>query len=168
MAPGQQITVQRAKPSDAGRIAAFVNRGRRGQREIDQQMVIERLGNVGFLLAEQGGSLVGMLGWQAENLVVRVTDLLLLPVPERIPIGLALLSAMEQAATELQCEVALLLLPRPHPPQLVEFCKTLGYEPQLTAGLPKAWRDAAREAGVGGDEMVLVKQLRSGRVFRPL
>lgn len=168
MAQGQEITVRRAKPSDAGEIAAFVNQGRRGQAGVDQQMVIERFGSVGFLLAEQGGSLVGMLGWRAENLVVRVTDLLILSVPDRIAVGRALLSEMEQAATELQCEAALIYLPRPHPPQLVEFCKTLGYEPQVAAGLPKAWRGAAREAGVGDDEVVPVKRLRSRRVFRPL
>ena len=135
---------------------------------IDRQMVIERLGNVGFLLAEQGGALVGMLGWQAENLVVRVTDFLISPVPDPIAVGRALLSEMEQAATELQCEAALLFLPRPHSPQLVKFCRALGYELQLAAGLPKAWREAAREARIGDDEKVLVKKLRSGRVFRPL
>jgi hypothetical protein len=131
-------------------------------------VVIERLGNVGFLLAEQGGSLVGILGWQAENLVVRVTDFLILPVPDPAAVGRVLLSEMERAAVELQCETSLLFLPRPHPPRLVEFCKTFGYESQLAASLPKAWRDAVHEAHIGNDERVLVKRLRSGRVFRPL
>lgn len=164
----QEVTVRRAKPSDADEIAAFVSRGRRRQARIDRQMVIERLGSVGFLLAEQGGSLIGMLGWRAENLVVRVTDFLISPVPDLVAVGRALLSEMEQAATELQCEAVLLFLPRPHLPQLVKFCGTLGYDFQLTAGLPEAWREAAREARVADDEKVLVKQLRSGRVFRPL
>jgi len=168
MAQEQEITVRRARPSDADEIAALVNRIRRGQVRIDRLAVIERLGNVGFFLAAQGGSLVGMLGWRAENLVVRVSDFLILPAPDRIAVGRALLSEMEQAAIELQCEAALLFLPRPHPPQLVEFCKMLGYEPQLAAGLPKAWRNAAHEAGVGNDDKLLVKRLRSGRVLRPL
>ena len=164
----REVTVRRAKPSDADEIVALVNRGRRWQARIDRQVVVERLGKVGFLLAEQGGSPVGMLGWRAENLVVGVTDFLISPVPDPTAVGHALLSEMEQAATELQCEAVLLFLPRPHSSQLVKFCRTLGYELQLAAGLPRAWREAAREALIGGDEQVLVKQLRSGRVFRPL
>jgi N-acetylglutamate synthase-like GNAT family acetyltransferase len=168
MTPGQEITVRRVRANDAGKIAAFVNRGRRGQAMIGEQAVIQRFGNVGFLVAEQGDNLVGMVGWQAENLVVRVTDLLILPMPERAEIARALLSDMEQSAVELQCEAALLFLPRPNPPQLVQFCSKLGYEAQTVAGLPKAWREAAREVLASDDELVLVKQLREKRVLRPL
>ena len=168
MAQQQEITVRRAKVSDAGRIAAFVNRAWRGQQEVNEQVVIARFGSVGSLLAERDGNLVGMLGWQVENLVVRVTDFLIWPAPERIAAGRALLSKMEQAATELQCEVALLFPPRPSPPDLVEFCKMFGYVPQIVADLPKAWQEAAREARIGDDETVLMKQLRSDRVLYPL
>jgi len=168
MAQEQEITVRRAKVSDAGRIAAFVNRGRRGQAAVEEQAVIKRFGSVGFLLAEQDGDIVGMLGWQAENLVVRVTDFLVNSVSGRVAISQALLSAMEQAAQEIECEVALLLLPRPTPPALVEFCKRLEYEPQIIAGLSKTWREAAHEAGLEDDEAVLIKKLRAQRVFRPL
>ncbi|MEA3338412.1 MAG: hypothetical protein U9R15_00455, partial [Chloroflexota bacterium] len=59
-------------------------------------------------------------------------------------------------------------LPRPHHPKLVKFCNTLGYESQIVGNLPKAWQEAAVEARVGGEEAVLVKQLRAGRVSRPL
>jgi hypothetical protein len=34
--------------------------------------------------------------------------------------------------------------------------------------LPKAWREAAREAKLDDDDPVLVKQLRERRVLRPL
>ncbi len=161
-----EITVRRAKPGDAARIAAFVNRGLR--EPIDDFAVIERFGNVGLMVAEQAGDLVGVLGWRAENLVVRVTDLLLLAAPDSIAAARALLSGMDRAADELQCEVALLLLPRPYNPRLVEFCRTLGYESQPVAALPSAWQEAAHESGVASDEMILVKQLREGRVSRPL
>ncbi len=164
----QNIIVRRAKPSDAAQIAAFVNRGRRGQRQIDELAVIERFGSVGIMVAEIGGELVGLLGWRAENLIVRVTDLLVAPIPEGVSIASALLSAMEQTAGELQCEAALLFLPRPHHPKLIKFCNTLGYESQIVANLPKVWQEAASEARVGGEEAVLVKQLRTRRVARPL
>ncbi len=165
----QEISVRRAKPGDAGRIAAFVNRGRRGRAAIDELAVIERFGTVGLMIAEREGDLVGLLGWRAENLVVRVTDFLVAPVPDSIAVGRALLSEMEQAAIELQCEAVLLFLPRPHPPKLVDFCVALGYETQVVADLAKAWQEAAREANVvSADEKVLVKRLRTGQVVRPL
>lgn len=163
-----EITVRRAKPSDATRIAKFVNQSTKGQRSIDEMAVIERFGNVGLMVAELTGNLVGILGWRAENLVVRVTDFLIRPIPESLEVGRALLSEMEEAAAELQCEVVLLFLPRPYPPQLVSFCGELGYRPEVVAGLPSAWQEAAREARLGDDEAVLAKQLRSGRVLRPL
>lgn len=168
MAQEQEITVRRARARDAGVVAAFVNRALKGQAAVGAWAVIERLGGVGFLLAERGGHLVGMLGWQAENLVVRVTDLLIWPASERVAVGRTLLSEMERAATELQCEAALLFLPRPNPPALIEFCQALGYEPKAVADLPRAWQEAAREAHIGADETVLMKQLRDRRVTRPL
>jgi N-acetylglutamate synthase-like GNAT family acetyltransferase len=168
MAQQQQIAVRRAKAGDVGNIAAFVNRARQGQLSVGEQAVIERFGNAGFLLAERGGNLVGMLGWRAENLVVRVTDFLVWPASERIVAGRVLFTEMERAAAVLQCEAALLLSPRPASPELIEFCGMLGYEPEVVAGLPKAWRDAAREAQIGDDDEVLLKQLREDRVLRPL
>jgi N-acetylglutamate synthase-like GNAT family acetyltransferase len=168
MAQEHGITVRRARVSDAGTMVAFVNRALPQAAAIDEQAVIERLGSVGFLLADRDGNLVGILGWQAENLVVRVTDLLVWPASERIPVSRALLSEMEQAATELQCEVALLFLPRPSPSGLIEFCKKLGYEPKAVADLPEVWQDAAHEAGMGDDETVLIRQLRTRRVVHPL
>ena len=168
MAQQQEITVRRAKVRDASGIAAFVNRAWQGRVKVDELTVIERLGSVGFLLAERDGDLVGMLGWRAENLVVRVTDFLVGPVSERVAISQALLAEMERAAAELQCEAALLFLPCPIPFPLVEFYKMFGYEPQIVADLPEAWRDAAREGQLDVDDDVLVKQLRDTRVLRPL
>jgi len=165
--PEPEIAVRRARASDSGTIAAFVNRAL-ARPVVDGHAVIERFGSVGFLLAERGGDLVGMLGWQAENLVVRVTDLLIWPASERVAVGRALISEMERAATELQCEAALLFLPRSSPTALIEFCQTLGYEPQVVASLPKVWQQAAREACMADDETVWMRQLRAGPVVRPL
>lgn len=169
MAQRQEITVRRARASDAGTIAAFVNRARARTAAIDEQAVIERLGSVGFLLAERESHMVGLLGWQVENLVVRVTDLLIWPVSEHSVIGRALITRMEQAAAELQCEAALLFLPRlASSPRIVEFCQALGYKPRAVADLPKIWQEAAHEAHLSDDETVLMKQLRADRVVQPL
>jgi hypothetical protein len=83
-------------------------------------------------------------------------------------VGRTLFREMESAATELYAEAALLLLPRPSGPTLIEFCGALGYERRVVADLPSSWREAAREAGREDDETILIKELRSERVVCPL
>ncbi|MCP4542538.1 MAG: GNAT family N-acetyltransferase [Chloroflexi bacterium] len=168
MTQQQEITVRRAKPSDAGKIAAFVNNAWHSAEEINERTVIERFGTVGFLLAERDNELIGMLGWQVENLVVGLTDFLINPASERITIGQALLADMERFADELQCEAALMFLPHPTPPALIEFCKTLQYESRTIASLVPAWQITARERGLGDDDTVMIKKLSDRRVLRPM
>lgn len=168
MVQQQPIVVRRAKPSDATHIAAFVYQAWQGRSTLDSQAIIEHLGRAGFLLAERGGTLVGMLGWRVENLVVSVTDFLIWPASERADASRALFAEMEKAAAALQCEAALLFPPRPIPSGLIEFCKTLGYEPRQVSTLAKAWRETALEARLRDEDVVLMKQLRADRVLRPI
>jgi N-acetylglutamate synthase-like GNAT family acetyltransferase len=168
MAQGRAVTIRRAKPSDASAIAGFINRVL-GNTSVDDITIIESFGDEGFFLAERDGNLVGILGWQAENLVVRVINLLIWPASEYLAVAPSLFSEMEQAAASLQCEAALLLPPRAAlSPRQIEFFSGLGYQPQTVASLPKAWREAAREAKLDDEDPVLVKQLRDRRVLRPL
>lgn len=162
-----EVKVRRARPSDAERIALFVNKAQpRGDR-ITAEEVLRRFGEVGFFLAEAGGEMVGLLGWQAENLVARVTDFLILPARFRITAGRVLLTAMEEAARELQCETAILFVPSNTPREILAFWEAFGYTFRQVAALPQPWREAAREANPAGDWVVL-KQLRADRVLRPI
>ncbi|HIQ02711.1 MAG TPA: GNAT family N-acetyltransferase [Anaerolineales bacterium] len=162
-----EIKVRRARPSDAERIAMFVNRTRPPGQEITPEEVLSRFGMAGFLLAEAGGEMVGLLGWQAENLVARVTDFLILPARFRLTAGRELLTAMEEAARELQCEAAILFVPSNTSLEVLSFWEAFGYSFREVAALPRAWREAAREANPSGDWVVL-KQLREDRVMRPM
>jgi N-acetylglutamate synthase-like GNAT family acetyltransferase len=164
----QRVVVRRAGVPDAGAVAAFVSTASQGRSQVDEVDVIERFGNVGFLLAERGGTLAGMVCWQAENLVVSVTDLLIWPASVREQVGAALFSEMERAAAELECEVALLFLPQSAPPAVVEFCSGFGYEEELVLDLPRPWREAAYQVEVGDNETLLLKRLRESPVSRPL
>jgi N-acetylglutamate synthase-like GNAT family acetyltransferase len=164
----EDIVTRRAQASDGEQVAGFVNDALRGRVAIDAQEVTTRMGDVGFFLAEQDGSLVGLIGWHVEDLVARVTDLLIRSARERAKVARTLFGAMESAATELYAEAALLILPRSSGAELVEFCTALGYEEWVVADLPKSWRQTAHEAGRADDETMLVKQLRSERVVRPL
>jgi N-acetylglutamate synthase-like GNAT family acetyltransferase len=168
MAEEQGIVVRRAKPSDVNSIVALVNSAWSGEQKIDDTSVIDRLGSVGFLIAERDNTIIGLLGWQAENLVVRLTDFLVGSVSERFDVGKTLLAEMEQAARELECEAVLLFLPQPTPPALIEFWETLDYEAQVVADLPRAWQQAAKETQLDDNDMVVLKKLRERRVLRPM
>jgi N-acetylglutamate synthase-like GNAT family acetyltransferase len=159
MPDAQRVVVRRAGVPDAGAIAQFVSAASQGNSQVDEVEVIERFGSVGFMLAERVGVLAGMVCWQAENLVVSVTDLLVWPASVREQVGAALFSEMERAAAEL---------PDPAPPALVEFCRGFGYEERLVLDLPRAWREAAYQLEVGDNETLLLKRLREAPVSRPL
>jgi len=167
MAQKAKMTVRRAKPGDAGRISEFVSQAWHGRKIVDEAAVLERFGDVGFLLAEQDETLVGMLGWQVENLVVRLTDFLVKSVVDRMAVSEALLAEMEKAADELQCEAVLLFLPKSAPVSLIAFCETLGYDAQTVTDLPRAWKEAAIEGDFSVEDTVLVKKLRDKRIMRP-
>jgi N-acetylglutamate synthase-like GNAT family acetyltransferase len=163
-----EIRVRRTRPSDTPRIADFLNRALRRGQFVSPESVVAYLGKAGLLLAEADGELVGLLGWRVENLVARVVDFLILPARFLLPAGGALLPAMEETAYELQCEVALILMPSGARPEERAFWEKFGYGLHEIATLPKPWQGAAREAGLDAEDQVMLKQLRQSRVVRPL
>lgn len=164
----RDLVVRRAQAVDARRVADFVNRALRGRVNVEPRTVLERLGDVGFLIAEEEDVLLGLIGWQVRNLVACVTDLLIWPAVDGSQVGRALFEEMEEQATGLQAEAALLLLPPSHVDKLLAFCRTLGYTRRRVDQLPRVWREVAHQAGYDGDDDLPVKQLRSDRVIRPL
>lgn len=162
-----EIRVRRARLEEARLIAAFVNLARPTARPVTEDEARRRLGTVGFLVAEQDGEMIGLLGWQVENLVARVTDFLVWPTTERLVAGRALIPAMEDAARQLLCEAAILFLPRNAPPELLRFWQAFGYELREVAALPRAWREVAREIR-SVDEQVMLKQLREDMIRSPI
>lgn len=162
------LEVRRARARDAQEVGEFVNRAFNGQVRIDGDAVIARLGDVGFLLAEEDATLRGLLGWHVENLVVSVTDFFIWPTSHHQSVGHRLISEMERAAADLQAEAAILFVPRAYPPQMALFFESLGYVAQPVEALPPVWREVAHIAGRDDSEDIPVKQLRPERVTRPL
>lgn len=169
------VEVRRGRLADAAGIAAFVNAAHRNgtadsvyQQEVTRSHVVERFSQVGFMIAECGDQMVGLLGWQIENLVVRVTDYLVtVPDGEAPALAQALVDHMEAEACELRAEAALLFLP-PHPSaELLTFWERLGYRAEHLDALGKACREAVAEWGSASDR-VMVKALRTDPVGRPL
>jgi len=162
-----QFLVQRARPQEASHIAEFVTRMSQGQTRLTRADIMAAFGEKAFLLLLRDERLVGLMGWQVENLVARVDDVYIEPslsLPEAMK---AMTDEVEQASKELQCEAALLFL-SPDLAQHQDVWQTVGYDARTVKDLGvRAWQDAAMESMKPGTVM-LFKQLRKDRVLRPV
>jgi len=162
-----EITVRRGRPQDADEIARFITHATRGRRRMSRADVMASFGEKAYFMIEKSSDLVGVAGWQVENLVTRIDELYFdnnLSLDQAIP---ALMDAVEQASSELQSEAALLFLP-PYLAQHVGTWRGAGYKPQTIQGLGvRAWQEAAVESMPRGASLWF-KQLRTDRVMRPL
>lgn len=161
------FSVQRGKPRDSQKIADLLTRLSKGRRTLNRDEVMEAFGDKAFLLLQLDEELVGIAGWQVENLVARTTDLYLDPrvaADKALPL---IMSEVEKASNDLQCEASLVFPPM----ELVGFdsvWKHIGYERRspTTLGV-QAWTDAALESMPQGSALFF-KQLRTDRVLRPI
>ena len=161
------FSLQRGKPRDSQKIAELMTRLSKGKRTMTKDEVMEAFGDKAFLLLQMENELVGVAGWQVENLVARTTDLYLdpkAPADKALPL---IMSEVERASNDLQCEASLVFPPM----ELVGFdsvWKQVGYERRApeTLGV-QAWTDAAMESMPKGSALFF-KQLRTDRVLRPI
>lgn len=161
------LAVERAAPRHAAEIAEFLANLTQGRLRWSREDVMAAFGEKAFLLLRMDGKIVGLVGWQVENLVVRTADIYLHP---RLPLAEALgslLAEVERASRELQCEVSLLFVPQELANQQSVW-RTLNYEPRTVESLGvRAWQEAALESMPPGHVM-LFKPLRKDRVLRPV
>jgi dephospho-CoA kinase len=164
--PGK-LVIQRGRPRDSASIATLITRLSAGTRPQTAEDIMAAFGEKAFLLLMLDDHLIGLAGWQVENLVARTTDVFvdtLIPLDQAVK---ALITEVERASQELQCEASLLFLP----PQLAiqePLWKDLGYDRKSPNALGvRAWQDAANES-MPPNTMLLFKQLRMDRVLRPI
>ena len=162
-----ELYVQRGKPQDSDQIMEFIQSQGNGKSPLLESDISLTLGEKAFLLLKTGDQIKGLVAWTVENLVARTTDLLIDPsisVPQAINI---LITEVETASRDLQCEASLLFL-SPEMASQTALWKQLGYEqrtPQTLGVL--AWQEAAEES-LQGNVDLFFKQLRLDRVLRPI
>lgn len=161
------FSLLRGKPRDSQKIAGLLTRLSKGKRALSSDEIMEAFGDKAFLLLQLDKELVGVAGWQVENLVARTTDLYLDPkvtAEKALPL---ILAEVEKASSDLQCEASLVFPPM----ELVGFdsvWKHIGYERRSPDSLGvQAWTDAATESMPKGSALFF-KQLRTDRVLRPI
>lgn len=165
--PSGRLAVVRASPRQAEEIAKFISEQSGGRRELNRDEVMATFGEKAYMLLMAEDQIMGLVGWQVENLVARSDEVLLhegLVTEEVLPI---LVAEVERASKELQSEISLVFVSR----ALVgsrEMWRMLGYEEKSPDSLPVgAWREAANES-MADDCVMLFKQLRVDRILRPI
>ncbi len=163
-----ELTVTRGRPRDATKIAEAITRLSEGRRSFTADDIMAAFGDKAFVLLKQGDEIAGIAGWQVENLVARTTDIYLGKNVDLQKALEMLLSEIERASRELQCEASLVFI-SPSLAQNLALWKKLGYEPRLpeTLGV-QAWEEAALESRPKEPHVMFFKQLRQDRVLRPI
>lgn len=162
-----KLDVRRATPESASQIAAYMGKHSRAKRKMTKDDIMEAFGEKAYMLLLSEEEIIGLLGWQVENLITRVDDVMLnegLATQNGLK---ALMSYVEESSRELQSEAALLFLP-PALAQHESLWSGLGYEARTVKDLQvKAWQNAVMESMPPGT-VLLFKQLRKDRVLRPM
>ncbi len=162
-----EFRVIRGKPKDAEAIAGLINRLNGSKPKLTSEDIMAQFGEKAYMVLQLDRELVGLAGWQVENLVVRTTDLYLEPGLEVEKALAKLVKEIEQVSADLQCEASL-IFPETNLASQGAVWKRLGYEGSTPEALGvQAWIDAARESMPAGTALFF-KQLRQDRVLRPI
>ncbi len=162
-----ELTVQRGRPRHSNEIAELINRLSRPAVLLKKDDVMAAFGEKAFMLLQVGSNNMGVIGWQVENLVARTTDIVIdpaVPVTQALP---ALITEMEKASKDLQCEASLVFAPLDLARQ-EGLWRSLGYDRRAPENLGvMAWIEAAGESALP-NTVLYFKQLRTDRILRPI
>jgi dephospho-CoA kinase len=162
-----KLSARRGTPKDYDDIVELVDRLDPKEEKRNRTEFIQSLTDNAFILLEMDNKMVGIAGWQVENLICRTTDIFVdpaIPLQESIPV---LVETVEKSAKDHQCEASLLFIP-PSMARHADLWKGLNYENRAPHSLEvQAWQEAALESMPFGTIMFF-KQLRQDRVLRPI
>lgn len=167
-APGVlTVGIKRGMPTNAERIAAFVSAV--SGKPVNRMDVMLSFGNKSFLLAhDQNEEILGIMGWQVENLITRCDELVLKPTVPVKPVIDAFVKAVEEFSRELESEVGFVFLPGDISKDIPAAFAVNGYNTVTVNQISiPAWREAVAESG-GANMLVLEKKLRKDRVLKPI
>ena len=162
-----EIVVHRARPREAEDIAVLITQLSGGVRKLTRQDIMAAFGEKAFLMLNVNGRPLGLAGWKVENLVACTDDVYIDKSLVFIDALGKMMSEVERASRELQCEISLLFLPIDYVNQDASL-QALGYQQRTIQSLGvRAWEEAAQES-MPTRSMMLFKQLRQDRVLRPV
>lgn len=162
------IEIRRAKRDDLAGMAALMASATGGSVALEELDMMERLFSKGYLVATQNEDLLGMIGWQTENLIAGVDDFFLKSASLWPTLGEDLIERVESAVSELSCEAGFIFLHEKTGPLAKKCLQEKGYSPTATEDLKdRMWREAANDWAVE-DTTMMFKQLLERRINTPI
>ncbi len=161
------ITVRRAKREDLGGMAEVMNAGTGGAFSPDISEMMEALFSRAYLVALSGNNIVGMVGWQTENLVAGLQDFYMLRDEMWDGVGQLILEKVHEEVDSLSCEVALVFVLDNAGNSPIQFLESQGYEQFESKRLIQDWREAALE-WQPKNSVLLYKKMREQRIMVPM
>ncbi|MDX2075895.1 MAG: dephospho-CoA kinase [bacterium] len=165
-APLGTILVKRGMPNNAELIAGYLSRTT--GKSVSRAEVMMNFGQKSYMIAENNGRIIAVVGWQVENLITRVDEIYVDAIPERPQTVYALAQRIEEASKELQSEVSFVFLPNKTANDLGASFLEAGYEMTDVKDIKiPAWRESVQEVYSDGI-IILTKRLRTDRVLKPI
>jgi hypothetical protein len=160
------VKIRRGMPNTAEQIAQLINQQK--GKTLTRLDIMTSFGEKSYLLADIDNKIVGLAGFQVENLITRMDEFIILPETPQAALAEALIGAVEQASKELQSEVGLMFVSNNAPPTISDVFTRMEYQKmELDTLKVPAWREAAEEAQPP-NSMLFAKKLRAERVLKPL
>lgn len=162
-----EVAIRRAKREDLNRMADLIATGTKGAIRPDLSEMMESLFSRAYLIAQVNDHVVGMIGWQTENLVAGLQDFYLLRDDLWATLGQRMLDKVHEEVHSLSCEVALVFVANQTGKKPIEFLESQGYEVFESKNLIPDWREAAVE-WQPENSVLLYKKLREQRIMVPM
>ncbi len=161
------VSLRRAKRGDLGGMAELMAAGTNGGINPDISEMMEALFSRAYLVAEANDQVVGMIGWQTENLVAGLQDFYVLSDNLWASVGKEMLEKVHEEINSLSCEVALVFVLEGAGSKPIEFFEGQGYEQFESERLIQDWKEAAVE-WQPENSVLLYKKMREQRIMVPM
>ncbi len=162
-----EVKIRRAKRQDLEAMARLVSAGTKGAVKTDLSQMMELLFSRAYLVALAGEYIVGVAGWQTENLVAGLQDFYVLRDDLWANVGQQMLEMIHEEVNKLSCEVSLAFVLNTAGPKPVEFFESQGYVRTQGKDLGYIWKDSAAE-WQPENSVLLYKKLREQRIMVPM
>ncbi|MCU0464039.1 MAG: dephospho-CoA kinase [Anaerolineae bacterium] len=166
-AASHNVHVRRGMPGNAEKIAAFITA--HAGRNTTRMDIMLSFGQKSYLIAQDSDEqIVGLMGWQVENLITRCDELVMRPGAPIKAVVDSFIASVEEFSRELESEVCYIFLPLSTTRDIAEAFKANSYMPVAINQIEVlAWREAVMDATNNG-LAILEKRLRKDRILTPI
>jgi dephospho-CoA kinase len=161
------VALRRAKRPDLEAMAKLIARATRGAKAPDMSEMMESLFSRAYLVATVNDYVVGIAGWQTENLIAGLQDFYVLRDDMWSIVGQKILDRIHAEVDNLSCEVALTFVLKQAGSKPIDFFESQGYKQAEGKDLGYMWKDAAIE-WQPEDSVLLYKKIREKRIMVPM